>query len=154
MKIQGSDTSSIQNFCTKSSNFISQQKHWCWKCHLFPVATILAKQFWDTFPFSRVFVWNLQLTSHSHSQTQLKQDFSFTPPPKNKVEVRLFDRDCSSHHKMYIFRRFLLTHPSQDPQFSCFGATKLHFQPLDFLQNGSWNNSRIQKNLIRNPSGN
>ena len=31
------------------------------------VTTILAKRFWDTSPSSRVFLWNLQLTCHTHS---------------------------------------------------------------------------------------
>ena len=31
------------------------------------VTTILAKRFWDTSPFSRVFLWNLQLTCDTHS---------------------------------------------------------------------------------------
>ena len=31
------------------------------------MTTILAKRFWDTFPFSHVFVWNLQLTCDTHS---------------------------------------------------------------------------------------
>ena len=31
------------------------------------VTTILAKRFWDTSPFSSVFLWNLQLTCDTHS---------------------------------------------------------------------------------------
>ena len=34
------------------------------------VCTILAKRFWDSTPFSGVFVWNLQLTGNTHSQTR------------------------------------------------------------------------------------
>ena len=130
MKIQGSDTSSIQNFCTKSSNFISQQKHWCWKCHLFPVATILAKQFWDTFPFSRVFVWNLQLTSHSHSQTQLKKIFPLPLPQRTKLRSDFLTGIVVLTIKCTSSEGFFLPTPHKTPSFPVLELQNCIFSPL------------------------
>ena len=53
----------------KSSQDVSNPHLESPKWLLICTATTLAKTFWETSPFSRIFVWNLQLTGNTHSKT-------------------------------------------------------------------------------------